>query len=1187
MAILGESFKPYVRNQINVRQDKLSLDQNRDDNTLKYITSKTSFLRLTSGVDISGEVAQNLGVPNYNGSGLASQYVLFSSRFNKPPFNKSPLDGDFTSGVGYSSGFNTSYGFNSDINFGLVPPPGLTTAEVKTLNRGTIREATINLICHNLYQFKIINALFLKLKYSLLLEWGHTLYFNNGSKTDSTPSLITPVEADSLNLSSDFLAGMSSDEILSRIEENRERSCGNYDAFFGVVKNFNWELQENGSYNVMVNAISQGDVIDSLKLNTNFSPDKTIAPIQGVDENMYKKSTLHYILGVIINMLNNSNTLDGFGTNALNTVALAQKSQLKYGYKESDDTVEANKVSNSLTYKEGVKITFSELGTTTNESGAKVVTPQYYIKLGTLLRIIESFLLYYDTSKNNNSKTSPSIFYINHSFATGSNECITTPRHISTDPLTCLIPFDFGNASEASTGVKVVYKDIFTKNTYTLPINPDGKATGNNLTSTSTESLTNPPNDPPYAPGKEIVISAQANVTGQLTAIKSGETTLTEALSIIDDPSSAAALVSSNGQTITLETKTYTSTAQAAITNASQAGTLSDIDTSFRSNDKNIGNTMHIYVNVNKIIETLNDNTDNNGNVSMQNFLSQLLSAIGQAMGCINKFDLDYDETTNRFSVIDTAVFPLKYRKVNNTAKFNINLLKDSNNGGGSFVTNFGLKSDVFGQISNAIAIGSQANGNTLGSNSTPISNFNVGLTDRTMTVKQNPNDDTSDPNQSWIDKNPETFQRYETFKRRIADGDVTTNDIDLYKSFLVDLFNYDLGYYTENAQIPGTGFIPLNLSLTMDGLSGIRQYQTFDIDETLLPNEYTNRLKFITTTVTHKIDTKGWETSVNSLGVPKTNKDPKPVDQNIPKVVDKPKPSSGAKKTKTKTTVTDLGNFSGSTREPRSIILHYTDYPDDGPGVAKAVRSHGTGFGIHHVVQKDGVVFSDIPEDKKSYHGDYWNPFGIGIEIVNEGSVIPISEQAKRGYKGPKPKIANAAFYENVYNPAPGEFKGERYFTADEVATLDFKYGGKQYFVEYTDLQINALEKLIREIFGRWPGINQNISGKNLWEWVFGFHGSTLEKGRPVAGKNYTSLTAGTSEKYRKGKLQDTEYDYTFKMLGGEGGYLGPKGYDMDGFNVKGGIYSHATGGGSHFDVVPTPKIVAMLVRLGYINGY
>ena len=160
MAILGESFKDYVTKQINVRQDRLSL-QNKDDDTLKYITSKTSFLRLTSGIDISEDKAQSLGVTGLNGPLLAQQYVLEAAKF-KPTSNSSP---SFTSNIGYSLGsFSPSYGFNSDPNYGLVPPPGLISAEIKTLNRGTIREATINLVCHNLYQFKIINALFLKLK---------------------------------------------------------------------------------------------------------------------------------------------------------------------------------------------------------------------------------------------------------------------------------------------------------------------------------------------------------------------------------------------------------------------------------------------------------------------------------------------------------------------------------------------------------------------------------------------------------------------------------------------------------------------------------------------------------------------------------------------------------------------------------------------------------------------------------------------------------------------------------------------------------------------------------------------------------------------------------------------------------------------------------------------------------------
>ncbi len=172
MAILGESFKQYVRDQINIRQDKLSL-QNKDDNILKYITSKTSFLRLSSGVDIDAEVAKNLGFSpyaNYSSNRLAQEYVLFSSQFNN----------NFTSNIGYNSLYpNASYGFTSDSNYGFTPPPGLLSATVNTLNRGTIREATINLVCHNLYQFKIINALFLSRQIYNKIGYGNIKLLTN------------------------------------------------------------------------------------------------------------------------------------------------------------------------------------------------------------------------------------------------------------------------------------------------------------------------------------------------------------------------------------------------------------------------------------------------------------------------------------------------------------------------------------------------------------------------------------------------------------------------------------------------------------------------------------------------------------------------------------------------------------------------------------------------------------------------------------------------------------------------------------------------------------------------------------------------------------------------------------------------------------------------------------------------
>jgi len=896
MAILGETFNDYVRNQINVRQDKLSLNQNRDNDFLTYVTSKTSFLRLTSGVDISEKVAQSLGATGLSGNLLAKQYVLFSSRFNNNTLvSKNPdiWGGDLTSDIGYK-GYSTSYGFASDPNYGLVPPPGLTMATINTLNRGTIREATINLICHNLYQFKAINALFLKLKYSLLLEWGHTLYFNNNSE------LVTPVEAGALNLSNDFLEGMSSDKILKEIEKKREESNGNYDAFFGVVKNFNWELQENGSYNIMVNAISQGDVIDSLKINTNLTPEQNT---EGV-EPQYQKSTLHRILGEIIKKIadgpdgpggTSQGFLHGYKTKdneiALNTTNISNFTGITSNYKDPLDTDSTTSGANSIiTNTEGLSITFPQLEADEKGNAA----PQYYIKLGTLLRIIESFLLYYDLKKQDENKSHPSILYIDHDF--DKNECLTTPRHISVDPLTCIIPIDFANASEAKENMSVTsFFNSIIKN-YTLVLDGGGNIIEDSfeIVEERTNLADNPnPAIPEDRQAAETVIGTVDGFNNSLTEVILNRDSYQDAF--VKIKTYAASLT---GQTITITTQTITKTTQATITNESQAGNLKLVEKGFRTNTGSpyIGKTMHIYVNIDKIIEVLDNNIDGNGDVLLQNFLTQLMGAISSALCSINNFDLDYDETTNRFSIIDTAVFPLKYKNKNNVAKFNINLLKDSNSGGGSFVTNFGLKSDVFGQISNAIAIGAQGNGNNLGSNSTPISNFNEGLTDRMMTVKGNANSVKADPNKGfyqWL----KSYTKYEQFKIKVTseskekDASITQGDIDLYRSFLVDMMKYDLGVYTTTNNIPGTGFIPLNLQLTMDGLSGIRQYQTFDIDETLLPSEYNDKLKFITTTVTNKIDTKGWETTINSLGVPKNNKDPKPVDQNIPQLEIKTEP--------------------------------------------------------------------------------------------------------------------------------------------------------------------------------------------------------------------------------------------------------------------------------------------------------
>jgi hypothetical protein len=886
MAIIGESFEPWVKDQVNIRQEKLAL-RDKDNNIIKYITNKTSFLRLTSGVDIVNDnaglnklKAMGLNIPNdFIGPSLAKDYVLFSANFG----------GEFTANIGYDR-LGSSHGFTSNPDYGLTPPPGIISANIKSLNRGSLREATINVVCHNLLQFKIISALFLKLRYSLLLEWGHTLYF----KKDG--SLAT--EFDIPNLSNDFLNKTVStqEDLLKKIESERKKSDGNYDAFFGVIKNFNWELQENGSYNVTINAISTGDVIESLKINTNISPNETAAPIVGdtPSATIYSKSSLHKILGFIRQKIEENNGyLHGIKLEpylpALDTDSVASITGLKANYKNSEDNQTVKSPNGILSWGEGKKVNFDF--STDNDKEAVSPSPQYYVKLGTLLRIIESFLLYYDTSK---SKTPP-VFFIDHNFDT--NECFTIPKQIPLDPRVCLIPVDtsriFDDKDTSSTG--------FLKKTTTYIFGTTGGTVGGFWYSRvlSTESSTPVAELPEgVSIGDSLILSAQYEKGGNLFfsvdnngLIKNGEDVISSIRRIIGFPLNADEVGGELGlQSVTVVVDTYAEdTRVETLISKAGEGRLQFLDKGFLTDNLFIGKTMNIYLNIDYIMSVLDNNIDEDGKVSLFDFLTNLMNGVKKSLGYINDFEVIYKENINTYYIIDNALTPLKYENLDkkNIAKFNINLLKNQNNGGGSFVTNFGLKSELFSKIANTIALGAQANGNTLISNSTAFSEFNAGLIDRFLEVKQNLNVEPS----SGVDKYQIAYNNYIAYLYKllglepstatiftIAGGvwisysDPKFNDevISAFESYITDVLQFNIGVYTNNKNIPGTGFIPLNLQLTMDGLSGMKIYETFDIDETLLPDEYQSRIRFIIRGVSHKIDNKGWETNIETLSVPK-----------------------------------------------------------------------------------------------------------------------------------------------------------------------------------------------------------------------------------------------------------------------------------------------------------------------------
>ena len=89
------------------------------------------------------------------------------------------------------------------------------------------------------------------------------------------------------------------------------------------------------------------------------------------------------------------------------------------------------------------------------------------------------------------------------------------------------------------------------------------------------------------------------------------------------------------------------------------------------------------------------------------------------------------------------------------------------------------------------------------------------------------------------------------------------------------DLLEYDLAVKTLNGYIAGKGFLPINLSIEMQGLAGILLYQRIKPSGGILPLAYANDLTnkrlidFVVLALDHSIQNNVWTTTINALAYP------------------------------------------------------------------------------------------------------------------------------------------------------------------------------------------------------------------------------------------------------------------------------------------------------------------------------
>jgi hypothetical protein len=285
----GTPVKDSVVKQIAARKAVISKQTGRTREDLLYLNGKTGWIKLSSSVNTltdeeTASIIQGVDPRNVLGSNKhANQNVLLGGVLNP---NKSLRQGIDTTGADNP---NAAYNNRKD-STGIRPMPGITSMNVKSKNTyGTLREATVTFSVWTLEDFERMEELYLRPGFSVLLEWGHSLYLNNEGVLYKDTEAIG---------SQYFNNGITMSQILKDIVVLRDKSCNNYEAMIGYIQNFSWNYTATGGYECSVNIISTGEILESLQIRfdpANRVDTKFFANKDSDAGKEQRKSILHYI----------------------------------------------------------------------------------------------------------------------------------------------------------------------------------------------------------------------------------------------------------------------------------------------------------------------------------------------------------------------------------------------------------------------------------------------------------------------------------------------------------------------------------------------------------------------------------------------------------------------------------------------------------------------------------------------------------------------------------------------------------------------------------------------------------------------------------------------------------------------------------------------------------------------------
>lgn len=288
--VIGAPFDRYILDQLYIRAARNSTIQRSNEEVL-FLANKTGWVRLISSVNIvAGPQTQPTGNAFFDiGSSVKNiqstlkfyeKLGLPTSTYNSPSalaknwiLEAGTSIGQQGQGIKLRAGFGPdgAYGLGGTEELGYRPMPGLTSVQIETVGRlGSLKQANISFKVWNMDQLNIVEALYFRLGYSMLLEWGHTQFFVNPSTSNGNPGGTFTVATNTFGLDDPFASGINKTTIQQKIAKKSKELSGNYDGMLGIVSNFNWSFNQEGGYDCTVKLIGLGSIIDTIRVNQSY-----------------------------------------------------------------------------------------------------------------------------------------------------------------------------------------------------------------------------------------------------------------------------------------------------------------------------------------------------------------------------------------------------------------------------------------------------------------------------------------------------------------------------------------------------------------------------------------------------------------------------------------------------------------------------------------------------------------------------------------------------------------------------------------------------------------------------------------------------------------------------------------------------------------------------------------------------